>query len=196
MSLSVIVEKQLCAGAVARHVSSIGGHFYSDKRAWIRAGNDAGADSNQSDDFDATSLDTNRNPYPDLCHDHRFGGKRSANVDQRLCIWSLSVAGDLYSAYCYELYRRWPCRSLRGEKKALHFRHWMVLQLEWGQLAQCLFSAPCVKLLVMARCLMEPMRYWAIGPKSYVSKFSIPIPLSCWQCCRQCVYRPWTNAGR
>lgn len=110
------MEKQLCAGAVARHVSSIGGHFYSDKRAWIRAGNDAGADANQSDDFDATSLDTNRNPYPDLCHDHRFGGKRSANVDQRLCIWSLSVAGDLYSAYCYELYRRWPCRSLRGEK--------------------------------------------------------------------------------
>lgn len=58
-------------------------------------------------------------PDPHLRDDHRLGGERRADADQRLCLRPLSVAGDFHPAYCDQLHRGRPRRSLCRQKVAL-----------------------------------------------------------------------------
>jgi hypothetical protein len=110
------VEKQLRAGSAAGDVSPTRRDLDRHQRPWPWAGDDAGAHPDEPDHFQPAPLDAGGNPYSDLRHDHRFGGERRADADQRLRVRPLSVSGDLYPADCHQLYRGWARRGLCREK--------------------------------------------------------------------------------
>ena len=61
----------------------------------------AGTDADQPDHFDAASLDASRDPHSHLRDDHRLGGQRCTDADQRLRLWPVSIIRDFYSADCH-----------------------------------------------------------------------------------------------
>ncbi len=94
------------------------------------SGDHPGANLNQPDHLQPAPLDAGGDPDPHLRDDHRLGGERRADADQRLCLRPLSVAGDFHPAYCDQLHRGRPRRSLCRQKRAgavgtgwLFYRH-------------------------------------------------------------------------
>ena len=48
-----------------------------------------------------SALDASRDPHSHLRDDHRLGGQRCTDADQRLRLWPVSIIRDFYSADCH-----------------------------------------------------------------------------------------------
>ena len=117
----------------------------------------AGTDANQPDHFDAASLDARRDPHSHLRDDHRLGGQRVPDADQRLRLWPVSIIRDfipLIVTNCIVVGRA----EAFAAKKVRRFRHWTAFQLVWAQPAPCSCWVHYAKLSAMARCLTVQMR--------------------------------------